>query len=91
MAVVEDEGMDMASAAALELTRLKEVAHYKILAKDATDVFEIEPMKFAAEAAQKAQKAEAAAAESLKTAEESASSFKQPIEHGASTDAAENI
>ena len=72
-AQVEDEGMEIASAAAYELARLKEVAHYKILAQDATDNFETEAMKSAAEAALKVKQAERAAAESAAAAEAAAS------------------
>lgn len=50
-AQVEDEGMEIASAAARELARLKEVARWKISAGDATDNFDSEEMKMAAEAA----------------------------------------
>ncbi|KND86538.1 hypothetical protein TOPH_08834 [Tolypocladium ophioglossoides CBS 100239] len=56
-AQVEDEGMTIASAAAKELARLKQVAHWKILAKDSTDSFDSEEMQLAAEAAEAAQKA----------------------------------
>ncbi|KAF7556815.1 hypothetical protein G7Z17_g1143 [Cylindrodendrum hubeiense] len=48
-AQVEDEGMEIASAAARELARLKEVARWKISAGDATDNFDSEEMKTAAE------------------------------------------
>ncbi|KOS22222.1 hypothetical protein ESCO_001537 [Escovopsis weberi] len=53
-ALVEDDGMAIASAAAHELARLKEVAHFKLLAKDTTDNFDLEAMKMAAEAPHKA-------------------------------------
>lgn len=49
---VEDESMELASVAAKELARLKEVAQWKIVAKDATDNFESEAMKQAAETAE---------------------------------------
>ncbi|KAH6898214.1 hypothetical protein B0T10DRAFT_472008 [Thelonectria olida] len=65
-AQVEDEGMEIASSAAKELARLKEVARWKITARDATDNFDSDEMKLAAEAAldaQAAEIAEAAAAE----------------------------
>ncbi|KAL7943338.1 hypothetical protein V8C42DRAFT_328797 [Trichoderma barbatum] len=51
-AQVEDDGMTMASAAAKELARLKQVAQWKLVAKDATDNFDSEAMEKAAEAAQ---------------------------------------
>ncbi|KAK7427147.1 hypothetical protein QQZ08_006260 [Neonectria magnoliae] len=50
-AQVEDEGMEIASAAAKELARLKDVARWKIAAKDATDNFDSDEMRLAAEAA----------------------------------------
>lgn len=51
-AQVEDDGMSIASAAAKELGRLKQVAHWKLVAQDATDNFDSEAMEKAAEAAQ---------------------------------------
>lgn len=54
-AQIEDEGMEIASTAAKELARLKEVAHWKLVARDATDNFETEAMKLAAETVEKAQ------------------------------------
>ncbi|KAL6834235.1 hypothetical protein J3E69DRAFT_326344 [Trichoderma sp. SZMC 28015] len=51
-ALVEDDGMTIASSAAKELARLKQVAQWKILANDATDNFDSEAMEKAAEAAQ---------------------------------------
>ncbi|TWU73149.1 hypothetical protein ED733_002610 [Metarhizium rileyi] len=46
---IEDDGMAMASVAAKELVRLKEVTTWKILANDFTDNFESEDMRLAAE------------------------------------------
>ncbi|KAM0253904.1 hypothetical protein ACHAQJ_007079 [Trichoderma viride] len=51
-AEVEDDGMSIASAAAKELVRLKQVAQWKLIANDATDNFDSEAMEKAAEAAQ---------------------------------------
>ncbi|KAL7791569.1 hypothetical protein V8C37DRAFT_382120 [Trichoderma ceciliae] len=51
-AQVEDDGMSIASAAAKELARLKQVALWKLIANDATDNYESEAMEKAAEAAQ---------------------------------------
>ena len=48
-AQIEDEGMAMASAAAQELGRLKEVAGWKITARDATYNFNSDDMREAAE------------------------------------------
>lgn len=67
-AQVEDEAMEVASSAAKELVRLKEVAHYKIVANDATESFETEAMRLAAEAALAAKQAEKAAEQSAKEA-----------------------
>lgn len=68
-AQVEDEGMTIASAAARELARLKEVAHWKMLAGDATDSFDSDAMRLAAEAAEKAGQVEETVAEHLDGAE----------------------
>ena len=92
-AQVEDEGMEIASAAAYELARLKEVAHYKILAQDATDNFETEAMKLAAEAALKVKQAERAAAESaaaVSTASETLSDATSAVKDAVS-DATEAV
>ncbi|KAL7920169.1 hypothetical protein ACQKWADRAFT_299134 [Trichoderma austrokoningii] len=51
-AFVEEDGMTIASAAAKELARLKQVAQWKLIANDATDNFDSEAMENAAEAAQ---------------------------------------
>jgi len=45
---VEDEGMVLAKDAALELKRLKEVGHFKVIAGDSTDDFNTERMEKAA-------------------------------------------
>lgn len=62
-AQMEDEGMTAASAAARELARLKQVSHWKVLAKDATENFELEALKIAAEELKKATEAAQHAAE----------------------------
>ncbi|PHH78697.1 hypothetical protein CDD80_6435 [Ophiocordyceps camponoti-rufipedis] len=51
-AKVETQAMTIAAGAAQELARLKEVARWKLLARDSTDSFDSESMKSAAEAAQ---------------------------------------
>ncbi|KAF4580800.1 transcription factor hoxa13 [Ophiocordyceps camponoti-floridani] len=51
-AMVETQAMTIAAGAAQELSRLKEVARWKLLARDTTDSFDFESMKSAAEAAQ---------------------------------------
>ncbi|PON30018.1 hypothetical protein TGAM01_v201384 [Trichoderma gamsii] len=51
-AFVEEDGMTIASAAAKELARLKQVAQWKLIANDATDDFDSEAMEQAAEAVQ---------------------------------------
>ncbi|KAF4972862.1 hypothetical protein FSARC_662 [Fusarium sarcochroum] len=53
----EDEGMEVASVAAKELARLKEVARWKVSAGDVTDNFDSDAMKLAAEQAFEAKKA----------------------------------
>ncbi|RGP72339.1 hypothetical protein FLONG3_6823 [Fusarium longipes] len=55
---VEDEGMEIASAAAKELARLKEVARWKVTAGDASDNFDSDAMKLAAEQAIAAKEAD---------------------------------
>ncbi|PHH92826.1 hypothetical protein CDD83_4735 [Cordyceps sp. RAO-2017] len=57
-AKMEEDGMTIASAAAKELSRLKEVARWKILAGDSSDNFNSESMRSAAEAAEKASRAQ---------------------------------
>ncbi|KAM6540229.1 hypothetical protein FALCPG4_001956 [Fusarium falciforme] len=57
-AQVEDEGMEIASVAAKELARLKEVARWKVVARDSSDDFDSDAMKLAAEEAIAAKKAE---------------------------------
>nr|RBQ91309.1 hypothetical protein FVER53263_05553 [Fusarium verticillioides] len=56
---VEDEGMEIASVAAKELARLKDIARYKVAAGDTSDNFDIEALKLAAEQAAAAKQAEA--------------------------------
>ncbi|KAI6785357.1 uncharacterized protein J7T54_006999 [Emericellopsis cladophorae] len=73
-AQIEDESMEMAAAAAKELGRLKEVAHYKIVAKDATDNYETEAMRLAADAAEQASLAAAAASQKAAEAKAAMSS-----------------
>ncbi|KAL7810646.1 hypothetical protein V8C26DRAFT_409976 [Trichoderma gracile] len=51
-AQIEDEGMTIASAAAKELARLKQVAQWKLAANDSSDNFDSEAMERAAAAAQ---------------------------------------
>ncbi|KAH8176672.1 transcription factor hoxa13 [Sarocladium implicatum] len=67
-AQVEDEAMEVASSAAKELIRLKDVAHYKILANDTSESFDTEAMMLAAEAALAARQAEQAAAKAAEAA-----------------------
>ncbi|KAH7489812.1 hypothetical protein FOMA001_g2560 [Fusarium oxysporum f. sp. matthiolae] len=55
---VEDEGMEIASVAAKELARLKDVARYKVAAGDTSDNFDVDAMKLAAEQAAAANEAE---------------------------------
>ncbi|UKZ51137.1 hypothetical protein TrVGV298_004893 [Trichoderma virens] len=50
-ALVEDDGMAIASGAAKELARLKQVAQWKLVANDATENFDTEAMEKAADAA----------------------------------------
>ncbi|UPK89738.1 hypothetical protein LCI18_000673 [Fusarium solani-melongenae] len=57
-AQVEDEGMEIASVAAKELARLKEVARWKVVARDSSDNFDSDAMKLAAEETIAAKKAE---------------------------------
>ncbi|KJZ76424.1 hypothetical protein HIM_04153 [Hirsutella minnesotensis 3608] len=68
---VEDDAMAIASAAAKELARLKEVAHWKILAGDSTDNFDSAAMKVAAEAAEKASRVKATLTEAQDQAKSS--------------------
>ncbi|KAM0346387.1 hypothetical protein ACHAPU_005450 [Fusarium lateritium] len=55
---VEDEGMEIASGAAKELARLKEVARWKVSAGDSSDNFDSDAMKLAAEQAIAAKEAD---------------------------------
>ncbi|PHH81509.1 hypothetical protein CDD82_611 [Ophiocordyceps australis] len=50
-AQLEEEAMEVASEAAAQLGRLKEVAHWKIVAGDSTENFNSDDMRLAAEAA----------------------------------------
>ncbi|POR31387.1 Uncharacterized protein TPAR_08366 [Tolypocladium paradoxum] len=78
----EDEGMTIAAAAAKELARLKEVAHWKILAKDSTDDFDSEAMRLAAEAAEAAQKAAEVEETVAEHVDEAESVLKDAAEEG---------
>lgn len=75
-AQVEDEAMEVASSAAKELVRLKDVAHYKILASDTSESFDTEAMMLAAEAALAARQAEQAAAKAAEAAASSEASAR---------------
>ncbi|KAI1021278.1 hypothetical protein LB505_000328 [Fusarium chuoi] len=84
---VEDEGMEIASVAAKELARLKDVARYKIAAGDTSVSFDVDAMKLAAEQAAAAKEAEAqtpaeddSAASSLSDVVEEATSQAQDAE-----------
>ncbi|KAF5674221.1 hypothetical protein FDENT_10092 [Fusarium denticulatum] len=84
---VEDEGMEIASVAAKELARLKDVARYKVAAGDTSDNFDVDAMKLAAEQAAAAKEAEAqtpveddSAASSLSEVVEEATSQAQDAE-----------
>lgn len=74
-AQIEDEGMEIAANAAKELARLKEVARWKVVAKDATDNFDSEAMKHAAEEVKAA----------LKSAGELEQPLTEKLEDAAST------
>ncbi|KAL7930288.1 hypothetical protein V8C35DRAFT_313473 [Trichoderma chlorosporum] len=67
-ALVEDDGMTIASGAAKELARLKQVAQWKLVANDASDNFDSEAMEKAAEAAQNPTVPEAEAEAEAETA-----------------------
>ena len=60
---IEDDAMQVASTAAKELGRLKQVAFWKIVARDGSDEFDSDITRLAAEAAQSAEAAAAAASE----------------------------
>lgn len=81
-AQIEDEAMEMASTAAKELARLKDVASWKIAARDSTDNFDSNAMRLAAEAAQEAGRVKATIAEA---GEEARSTAKGVAEKGTST------
>ncbi|PFH61221.1 hypothetical protein XA68_17919 [Ophiocordyceps unilateralis] len=80
-AMVEDEAMAIAAGAAKELARLKEVAGWKLLARDSTDSFDSESMKSAAEAAQTA--GESKFERSIDEGVSPARNVFHPIEEGA--------
>ncbi|KFA61086.1 hypothetical protein S40285_07175 [Stachybotrys chlorohalonatus IBT 40285] len=65
-AEVEDEGMDLASAAAKELSHLKEVAPLKIVTGDATDNYDLAALTLAAEKVKEAIRAASEEAERMK-------------------------
>ena len=78
---IEDEGMDIARSAAKELGRLKEVAGWKIAAVDATDEFDSDLMKAAAESAgNKATSGTVEADASASTALDQSSEITPPTE-----------
>ncbi|KAM4057328.1 transcription factor hoxa13 [Hirsutella rhossiliensis] len=81
-AQIENEAMEIASAAAKELARLKQVAVWKIRAGDSTDNFDSDAMRLAAEAAQEAGRVKATVAEA---GEEVLSTAKGIAEEGTST------
>jgi hypothetical protein len=74
---IEDDGMTMASVAAKELSRLKEVSSWKILAGDFTDNFDSEQLRLAAEAAEQARLEAAAAKEEAKAKAEAEDTSEQ--------------
>ncbi|CAH0047851.1 unnamed protein product [Clonostachys solani] len=83
-AQVEDESMEIASNAAKELGRLKEVTHWKVLAQDSSDNFSLEEMKLAAEAVEAAAvAAEEARLAAIKAAEEAEEEAKKQAERAA--------
>ncbi|CAG9983925.1 unnamed protein product [Clonostachys byssicola] len=83
-AQVEDESMEIASNAAKELGRLKEVTHWKVLAQDSSDNFSLEEMKLAAEAVEAAAvAAEEARLAAVKAAEEAEEEAKKQAERAA--------
>lgn len=83
-AQVEDESMEIASNAAKELGRLKEVTHWKVLAQDSSDNFSLEEMKLAAEAVEAAAvAAEEARLAAIKAAEEAEEEAKKEAERAA--------
>ncbi|VUC38037.1 unnamed protein product [Clonostachys rosea] len=83
-AQIEDESMEIASNAAKELGRLKEVTHWKVLARDSSDNFNLEEMKLAAEAVEAAAvAAEEARLAAIKAAEEAEEEAKKQAERAA--------
>lgn len=81
-AQIEEDAMEIASVAAKELARLKEVAGWKIVAADWTDNFDSDAMRLAAEAAQETGRAKASVTE---TGEETLSRTEGMAEEGTST------
>lgn len=65
-ATIEEEAMNIAQSAAKELARLKEVANWKLAAADATEEFDSDLMKKAADAAESAKAAATPAAEDVR-------------------------
>ncbi|KAG5938934.1 hypothetical protein E4U53_007922 [Claviceps sorghi] len=56
---IETDAMTIAADAARELARLRQVAHWKILAKDSSENFESDAMRLAAKASQESKKDDA--------------------------------
>ncbi|KAK4238058.1 hypothetical protein C8A03DRAFT_15460 [Achaetomium macrosporum] len=73
---IEDEAMKVAASTAKELARLKQVAHWKLVAGDDSDEFDSTLMQQAAEAAEAARLAAASAAEAV---EESLEQAKESV------------
>ncbi|GAO18924.1 hypothetical protein UVI_02058910 [Ustilaginoidea virens] len=80
---IEENGMSLASAAAKELARLKQVSSWKIKAHDATENFDSDAMRSAADAAERVR------AEAILAAEEE--KLKDAVAEGAERDAKPNI
>lgn len=81
--VIEDRGMELAQSAAQELGRLKQVAGWKIAAKDDSDEFESEATRLAAEAVESVEEAgetiSSSVAEEAVSATEAASEAAETI------------
>lgn len=87
-AEVEDQSMEIASEAARELSRLKQVAAWKIAARDTTDNFDSEAMMLAAEQAEEAAQAAAAGPEEpVDEAEDSAPDAPEQAEDATPSEA----
>ncbi|KAJ4010607.1 hypothetical protein NW752_005283 [Fusarium irregulare] len=84
---VEDEGMEIASVAAKELARLKEVARWKVTAGDASDNFDSDAMKLAAEQVIAAKEAD----EQTPAQEDNAASSLSEVVEEATSEAAEVV